>query len=271
MGKNTAACIGWAAVELLKRDPEAVMVIMPADHYVAPVKAFQKVIFSGVNLVEKSPEALVTIGIVPEFPHTGYGYIEVDRGTKKSSGFAVKAFHEKPSLETATSYLNKGNFYWNSGIFIWKAKTILSLFEKYLPGHFEGCQKLALLSKGRDYQRNLKALFEQFENISIDYGIMEKAFKQTRLIPSEFEWSDIGSWSSLQQFWKKDEHLNAANGKLIPLNSAHNLVYSPHKTVALIGVEGLTVIDTEDAILIVPTDQDQQIRDLVSKLPSSLT
>ena len=268
VSRNTAACIGWAATELLETDPEAVMVVLPADHYVYPKAGFQNVVQKAVDIAQKEA-VLVTIGIVPDHPHVGYGYIEVNDEIE-SNHFQVKAFYEKPSLEVALTYLETGRYFWNSGMFIWKVSTILDAFKRHLPAHYEVLQKIRHLKKDRMYAKNLRGLFEKFDNISIDYGIMEKAGAETRLIPAKFKWSDIGSWTSLEDFWHKDTYGNAFHGKKVTLDSSNNLIYSQDRTIALVDVHDMIVVDSGDAIMILPKSSDQRIKDLVAHLPDSL-
>ncbi len=263
-GRNTAACIGWAAIELLKKDPEAVMVVLPADHYIEPASAFRQVIKQATQIAQQE-DRLVTIGIHPVFAHTGYGYIETAASHLPIK--TVKSFCEKPDEKTAEKYLKTGRYYWNSGIFIWKASKILSLFETHLPAHFNLLKKIQKLETCDS--EAFSQIFEQFENISIDYGIMEKVAQEIKMIPATFMWNDIGNWTSLETFWEKDEKKNAHLGNLVAVNSDHNLVYSEKRLVTLIDVNNLIVIDSEDALLILPKTSDQKIRQLYDQLPPS--
>jgi mannose-1-phosphate guanylyltransferase len=266
MGKNTAPCIGWAAMELLKKDPNAVMVVVPSDHIIKEKELFQNILKKAVETVEKE-DCLVTIGINPSSPHTGYGYIEID--SAKEDICAVKQFREKPDKETAIEYLKTGRFFWNSGMFVWKASKILSLMKEYMPNNYEILQNISKLNnKDADYQTNLETEFHKFESISIDYGIMENAANQTKMIKADFTWSDIGNWTALEEFWEKDEANNAIKGDLLALNSKNNIVYSEKKLVTLVDVDNLIVIESDDAIMILPKESDQKIRDVYDKLPA---
>jgi mannose-1-phosphate guanylyltransferase len=264
MGKNTAACIGWAATEILKKDPQATLVILPADHIIKQTKQFNQTIKKATKLAQKE-NCLVTIGIKPDKPHTGYGYIETTNAQKCID--QVLAFHEKPDLLTAQKFLKTGRFFWNSGMFIWQAQTIIDLMAHHLPQHYQILQKIASLPKDSQYSQKLSALFSKFPNISIDYGILEKAHTQTKMIQSNFTWNDLGSWSALEEYLKKDPSNNAVKGKLKTLNSQNNLVFSPHKLVTLIDVQNLIVVDTPDALLVLPKSSDQKIKDLLNTLP----
>lgn len=262
MGKNTAACIGWAAIELLKQDPDAVMVVLPADHYIEPASAFRKVIEEAV-MIASTEDRGVTIGIHPAYAHTGYGYIEVGDTHHRVS--QVKSFCEKPDEKTAKKYLKTGRYFWNSGIFVWKAKKILSLFQEHLPAHFNLLEKIAQIDSADTVA--LATIFKEFESVSIDYGIMEKATTDISMISANFLWSDIGNWTAIDSFLSQDDNKNAHNGEIITINSENNLVYSEKRLVTLVDVHDFIVIDSEDALLILPKRSDQKIRDLVAKLP----
>ncbi len=259
--KNTAPCIGWAAVEALRKDPEAVMIVLPSDHFIAPEEKFREVLSKAVSLVRQD-DCLVTIGIKPTFPHTGFGYIEVDVPGKSPAN--VLCFHEKPELAKATAYVESGRFLWNSGMFIWSARKILDLFKQFLPHHYE-----ILMNIQADPSR-VGELFQTFESISIDYGIMEKAMAETRLLVSEFDWNDIGSWSALDDFWPNDEAGNAVKGDVLCVNSHQNVVYAPSKKIILVDVDNVVVVDTDDALLILPKKSDQKTKDLQDLLPKAL-
>ncbi|NQY74620.1 MAG: NTP transferase domain-containing protein [Candidatus Margulisbacteria bacterium] len=268
MGKNTAPCIGWAATELLKKDPDATMVVLPADHFIKDIDSFQNTLRQAVEHVGTSHD-LLTIGIQPTHPHTGYGYIEAQDTQSPLS--SVKRFREKPGLEQAELFLKTGGFYWNSGIFVWRADTILDLIKTYLPHNHSVLQSINSLKHDSDYQNNLAACFEQFQNISIDYGIMEHAVEQTVVLKAGFDWSDVGNWNALDSFWEKDNQQNAVKGHYLGLNSNNNIIYSSKRLVSTINVSNFIIIDSEDALLILPKSSDQEIRKLYEKLPDSHT
>lgn len=265
VGKNTAPCIGWAAIEIQKKDPDATMIMLPADHFIENIPEYQKTLQIAVDTAQ-TKNNLVTIGVQPKFAHTGYGYIEV---TEKSDAvLQVKAFHEKPNKKIAESYIETGKFFWNSGLFIWRANKILGLIEAFLPHNFEVLQKIAKIDTSNDSNRNeLTRLFNEFESISIDYGIMEKSSNETCLVPATFSWSDIGNWIALDDFWQKDEQGNARKGQLIALDSKNNIVHSNKKLVTLVDVNDLIVVESDDALLILPKSSDQKIKDLYNELP----
>ncbi len=262
IGRNTAPCIGWAAAEVLKRDPDGIMVVLPADHAILHTVGFRTLIDKAVDLVKKE-DCLVTLGITPTFPHTGFGYIE-SKSIADGVGQVVR-FREKPNYDMARKFIESGRYFWNAGIFVWKASTILRLIKENIP------QDAALYDQLKTIDQTdpqFAELFTQFHSISIDFSVMEHSTKMTRIIPADIGWDDIGNWSALQDHWPKDEAGNATRGELLALNSRNNIVYSEKKLVALIDVDDLVVVETEDAILVLPKRSDQKIRELYELLPA---
>jgi len=260
-GKNTAACIGWAAFEALKKDPDAVCVMLSADAWIEPISAFQTVLQQAVAEVQQT-DSVVTIGIPPTRPHTGYGYIEV---AQSSPGCVpIKSFVEKPDLATAQQYLKSDQFFWNAGIFVWSAKKIIDCLKRYMPHHYSVIKSFTdqhLLDPAQ-----IAPYYEQLEPISIDYGVMEHISDQIKLIPATFSWSDIGSWGSLEEYLPKDSQNNAIKGNVLAVKSQGNIVVSDKRLVALGYVDDLIVIDSDDALLILPKDQDQAIKSIYEQL-----
>ena len=263
-GRNTAACIGWGAFEALKKDPDAICAILSADAWIDPTDKFQQVLLQAVDEVKRS-DRVVTIGIPPTRPHTGYGYIEVE---KSSPGCVpVKSFVEKPQLEQAKTYIQAGTYYWNAGIFVWSAKKIISCLKQYMPKHYEVIKEFT--SKGIHQPDEVAAYYEQLEPISIDYGIMEHISDDISLIPASFNWSDIGNWSSLEEFLPKDEQGNATKGNVLTHDCSGNIIVGNKRLIALGHVNDLIVIDSDDAILILPKTKDQSIKSIYEKLDQS--
>jgi mannose-1-phosphate guanylyltransferase len=261
-GKNTAPCIGWAAFEIHKKDPEAIMIVLPADHYIKKQANFRNTLKTAADFVKKN-DCLMTIGIKPTFPHTGYGYIEVFKNTNKNKIEKINTFKEKPDFLTAQKYFTSGKFLWNSGMFVWKATKILGLLKKHLPNSYKTLAKIAKVSQNPS---ELAKLYNKLESISLDYGIMEKSIDQTYLIESNFEWSDVGNWKALEELWQKDSDNNAIKGKVLSLGSKNNIVFAGKKLVTLIDVENLIVVEADDAILILPKNSDQKIKELYENL-----
>ena len=260
VSRNTAACIGWGAKQILKKDPDATIIVLPSDHWIDPTEGLINTLKLAVEEVENS-DAILTVGIRPSFAHTGYGYIQTQK--KLNTIYTVNEFKEKPNKETAEAYLKAGNYFWNSGMFIWKAKTIMSLFEEHLPNHAKVLQELDATPE------KTKELFETFENISIDYGIMEKASDKIKMVEAQFEWSDVGSWPTMAQFLEKDANNNAHNGPIIAIDSNNNIIYSEKKLTAIACVHDKIIVDTEDALMIVPRNVDHYVSTIYNELDSN--
>jgi mannose-1-phosphate guanylyltransferase len=261
-GMNTAPCIALSAQYLTrKRDKNEVMIVLPADHLIRDRDDF----LSSLDMAEKSAENdfLVTFGIKPSYPATGYGYIEAGEKCDKDC-FLVKQFKEKPVFETAQEFLEAGNFFWNSGMFMWKIETILKAYKNYLPQVTQTLEKI-------DDKWNLEGLsadisdeYAEMPKVPVDIGIMEKAEKRV-VIPVDYGWSDVGSWKALYDISEKDENNNVLNCENEIIDSKNNYVYS-NKMVALIGVKNLVVVDTEDALLIAHKDHSEDVKKIVAKL-----
>ena len=266
VARNTAPCVAAAAAILHKIDPESTMVVLPADHRIEDRERFLNVLDGAAGLADKS-EALITIGIEPNRPETGYGYIQYDSADESEAGdfsaYAVKNFTEKPDLEKAKSFVQSGDYVWNSGMFIWKTSAILKAFENYLPEIYELTRDL-IQSDVTD--EDVRKFYDACPSISVDYGIMEKA-ENVRVIPAEFGWNDVGSWRSVHDLSDKDDQQNALEpADTVALNSRSNLVQSDSgKQVVLIGVENLAVVETEDAIMVLNLDHDQEVKQVVEQ------
>jgi mannose-1-phosphate guanylyltransferase len=268
VAKNTAPCVAAAAALINQQDEDATMVVLPADHLIADTDAFISVLQAGAKKAESS-DALVTIGIQPNRPETGYGYIEFikDSGEKIGNHRSrkVKQFREKPDITTARQFIHSGRFLWNSGMFIWKASTILNQFEKHLPevadalDHFE--------NDGDDAIDNF---YHAAPSVSIDYGIMEKA-KDVFVIPGDFGWNDLGSWKALYEIGQKDGNDNVTRAQhYLTEDASGNILQSENgKLIALVGVENLAVVETENAILVCNLDKAQGVKQIVNKLKES--
>ena len=247
--RNTAPCIGWAAKKILEKNPEAIMVVLPADHWIDDKKKLIQDLKIAIHFVEKNPTALITFGIEPIYPATGYGYIEA--GEKKENRlYRVNTFTEKPDLKRAQQMLKTKRYLWNGGLFVWKAKTILQELKKYEPPIFEGLQKLSA--------KNLNSIYKKFPTISIDYAVMEKS-KNVIVQKASFQWADIGSWEGLSSL------RSSRARKWIQLDSHNCFVDVPQKTVATVGVSDLIVVDTPHGLLICHKKDTQRVKE-ISKL-----
>ncbi len=268
-GRNTAPCIGLAALHVERKAQDDVMIVLPADHFIADKKRFLQTLAAAAEIAGQS-RSIVTIGIEPTGPETGYGYIE--QGALKTSAkgkevFEVKSVREKPALQQARRFYRQGRFSWNSGIFVWKVSTILDALHRWLPALYRDLQEIKAALGTRGEKGAVDRLYRRIEAISIDYGVMEKA-DNVLVIRGDFGWCDVGSWDALWEISEKDKGGNAAarTGMFIPLEAENSLVYSPGKIVALVGVKDLIVVETKDALLICRRGASQDVRKVVDEL-----
>ncbi|MDD5711759.1 MAG: mannose-1-phosphate guanylyltransferase [Smithellaceae bacterium] len=268
VGRNTAPCIGLAALHIRHRDPKAVMVVLPSDHLIIDEKRF-RVILKAAARTARDGEHLVTVGIEPTAPETGYGYLEMGAQAATVAGeevFQVKAIREKPNTKLARSYIKKGTFLWNSGMFIWKAETILAAIERHLPDLHAGLAKIERALGTAREQAVVKKVYGELKGISIDYGVMEKA-KNVLILKGAFGWSDVGSWDALWEVEKKDASglVHKGPGPFIDIGAKNSLV-SSRKLTVLVGVEDLIVVETKDALMICKRGASQRVREVVEAL-----
>jgi mannose-1-phosphate guanylyltransferase len=257
--RNTAPCILYASLKIKKHNPDALMVVAPSDHWIEDEAEFGKNLKKCFDFCEKE-DTLLTLGIQPTFPNTGFGYIEFDKSDENSLK-KVNQFREKPDYETAKSFLESGNFLWNAGIFIWSVKSIISAFEKFQP------QMNALFMIGyEDYNSSSEKDFidknyANAENISIDYAVMEKA-KNVFVLPATFDWNDLGTWGSLHEKLEKDENNNGViNAKVILENASNNIVRSDaNKIIVIDGLHDYIIVDKEGILMIYPKSKEQDIK-----------
>ena len=263
-GRNTAPCIGLAAVKINSIDPKAVMMVLPADHIIEDVEEFQRCLRQAVDIASGG-DSLLTIGIPPTRPETGYGYIQREEVQDEPGVYQVKTFAEKPNLETAKRFIKCGDFYWNSGIFIWRTDLILKQFEEYLPEHFHQLKKLEKHFGGDGERKNLRRIYKRLPGISIDYGIMEHA-RSVKVIEGRFGWGDIGSWEEAYRRSSKDKHQNAAVGDHMFLDSKRCYVNASRKFVAVVGMEDTIIVESGNALLVCKRDNAQDVKRVVEKL-----
>lgn len=252
VSKNTAPCIGVAARIIAKKDSNAVMVVLPADHSIKDVSKFQKDIKKACALALKK-NVLVTLGIKPRGPHTGYGYIQKD--TKIGvSVYTVKKFAEKPNIETAKKYVRSGEYLWNSGMFIWSAQTILNEMQIYLPELYELCMKYSS-----------DTVYQKAENISIDYAVMEKT-RCAVVLEAGFDWDDVGSWSALDTQREKDENGNIIDGDVVYKDVRNSIIMTDNVLIAVVGMSDIVAVAEKNAILICPKDKAEDVKHIVAIL-----
>lgn len=266
-GKNTAPSLMLATAWIYLRNPKAILAALPADHIIKDTSEFLKKLEAGAAAAAKG-DHLITFGIPPTFPATGYGYIQFSRENPirilDEPFYKVQEFKEKPEYEQAKTFLEKGNYFWNSGMFIWQADVFVQKLERHAPPMFPYWKKILDALKNNN-ETQMASIFEEIPSISIDYALMEKA-EGVLMSKGNFGWSDVGAWSSLADSWPQDKEGNARRGESIILDSQNCLLYNPHKLTALIGVKDLIVVDTDDALLISHKDQDQRVKDIVEKI-----
>jgi len=274
IGRNTAPAIGLAAIYLQRISPDSTMIAMPADHFIRNLEDFHKALKTA--LIGAESGYLVTLGIRPHRPETGYGYIKVDSTSATGSEglFKVERFVEKPNLETAKTYLSHGNYFWNSGIFIWKTSKILLEIRNHLPSLYKDLMEIEALllqsdhTNGRndqDRQQRFYDYYSHLENMSIDYGVMEKSDK-VMVVPSNFEWSDLGNWTALDEILEKDTDGNILKGNAVDFGSQNSIIVGGERLVATVGLKEMVVVDTPDATLVLSKERAQEVKKVVERL-----
>ncbi len=268
--KSTAPCIAYIAFKLLNKDPKAVMVAAPADNLVMETDEFIKTAKKALGFVE-SVNALVTIGVKPTYPNTGYGYIQHETKAAAPDIYKVKTFTEKPNLDLAKTFIASGDFLWNAGIFTWKVKNILAALEKHLPEIYDVFVAEKEKFNTTDEKEAVERIYPLCTNISIDFGVMEKA-DNVYLIPASFGWSDLGTWNSAWENKDKDYFGNAVVGKKVMAVDAKNcMVHVPdNKLVLLQGLDEFIIVDTKDVLLICKKDKEQEIKDYVAEVKRNM-
>lgn len=267
MGKNTAACIGLSAIHIAKKDPDAIMIVLPSDHLIKDNDSFINILKQAVK-VANSGKHIVTIGIKPTQPETGYGYINFGEQVNISnfdSVYKVREFVEKPDIRTAERYLEDGRYLWNSGMFVMKASTILASISEFMPMLYDVLQKISLAIGKPNYKEVLKEEYSKLQSISIDYGIMEHE-RNIYVIPGDFGWDDVGSWTSLERIQESDEQGNIISGNIVSVDTSKCIIQGNGKLIATIGLEDLIIVDTDDATLICTKDKAQQVKDVLKQL-----
>jgi mannose-1-phosphate guanylyltransferase len=292
-GRNTAAAIALAAFHLVRQDADALMAVLPADHFIADAERYRSVVRAALQVAARGPN-LVVLGIPPTHPETGYGYIE--RGsspafsftsstssppalsstsstsfTSSTSVFSVSRFTEKPDAATAQQFLASGNYYWNAGMFFWRAATFLDCLRRFLPATHAALSRVAETIGTRRYSSTLARAYPQLENISVDYAILERATREPNggnvfVLPADIGWSDIGSWAAVYELMAGAPGANVSSAPLCAIDSAGNYVWSAKKLVALLGVNDLVVVETPDALLICPRSRAQDVGKIVKWL-----
>ena len=260
--RNTAACVGYAAMEILKKYGDGIMVITPSDAYIKNEEEFTRVLGIAVKAAEEK-DALLTVGITPTFAATGYGYIKFQKSGEEV--LKVLEFKEKPDEATAKKYVESGEYAWNSGMFIWKASTILKNFEKFLPGIYNDLCAIGDAMNTSDEFNVIDKIYPKIESISIDYGIMEKS-SDVYVVPGEFGWNDVGSFDMMGVLHEADSDGNIKIGDQITVDTKNCITYSSGRLVATIGLENVVVIETADAVLVCDKSKVQDVKKVVEQL-----
>ena len=268
IGRNTAPSIALAAAVIAAKDENEIMGVFPADHFIENPEVLLNAIQKGKEFLEKNDEYLLTFGITPSAPETGYGYIKKDGTLEKMGNVEIckaEKFVEKPNYETAQKYLEAGDYFWNSGMFLWKTKTIIEKFKKYVPDDYERLMKIRDAMNSGNYAEVLEKEFPEMDKNSIDYAILENE-PDVAVIPLEMPWSDVGSWTALKDTLISNNRENFVRGEHINFDSENLLVYGSDKLITTIGVKDLIIVDTADAILICDRNKSQLVSDVVKKL-----
>lgn len=264
VGRNTAPCIGLGAVHMRKKYEDAVMYVLPSDHLIKYTSIFLSTLTDAGEVAEQG-ENLVTLGITPDCPETGYGYIKFLPDQMLGRAFEVDRFVEKPDLETAKEYVASEQYLWNSGMFIWKVSTILKNLETYLPETYQGLNRIADAIGTEEEELVLEKEFSAFQSESIDYGIMEKA-KNIYILSGSFGWDDVGSWLAVGRIKKSNEFGNVINGNAVTVDTKNCIIQGGKKLIATVGIEDIIVVDTEDALLICEKDSAGNIKKVLENL-----
>jgi len=265
--RNTAPAVGIMAVILSRRDPDAIMLVLPADHFIAKADRFRSLINTAEKVIQQK-DGILTIGIKPTYPETGYGYIEIDHEVGEFDGeivYRVASFKEKPDPDTAKEYVASWRYLWNSGMFVWSAKTILELFKKHAPDIYEGLEKFSAALGTPNESAVLHEVYKEFPNISVDYAILEKA-ENVLVIPADIGWSDIGSWAALHELLSFDEGSNVVIGRHVGIDTHNCLIHGGSRLIATLGLDNMIIVDSDDVLLICPKGRSQDVKRLIDKL-----
>ena len=277
VGRNTAPCIALSALYIKQFYQDAVMAVVPSDHLISDDEKFLDILSAGSDFVSKNKKAIVTIGITPDRPESGYGYIKykerISNDTDQSDVaadidsiniFPVEAFVEKPSKEVAKQYLMEGNYLWNAGMFIWNVDNVIELTKKFIPSTYNIINSIDMTSQ-EAFIEECRSKYPNVDNISVDYAIMEKA-DQIHVIPGEFGWDDIGSWFAVERYSTKDECNNVCKGNVTSIDSSSNLVVSNSKPIVVAGIENLLVVESDELIFVCTKNQIDKLKEIKKKV-----
>ena len=264
VGRNTAPCIGLGAAHISKKYGDALMMVLPSDHLIKYEPIFRQTLQDACRVAEQG-ENLVTLGITPDEPETGYGYIKFNPNVTLERAYAVERFVEKPNLEKAKEYLASQEYLWNSGMFIWKVSTILNNIKAYLPEMYEGLETIKAAIGTEAQESVLKATFPGLQSVSVDYGIMEKA-QNIYTLAGTFGWDDVGSWLAVGRIQKTNEFGNVVSGSVVSVNTRNCIIQGGSKLIATVGLSDIVVVDTEDALLVCNKENAGEIKKVLESL-----
>ena len=267
VGKNTLPCIGLAAMFAEKENPDGIMVVTPADHLIENDELFEKTVLAAVKIADER-DGIVTIGISPTYPATGYGYVKTEKditGSEKIKQFKVERFVEKPNESVASDYLKQGGYYWNSGLFVFKISVFLDAVQQFAPALYSDLRKIQAELGFPSFEETLDKIYRAVESISVDYGIMEHA-KNIYLVEGNFVWNDLGSWESVYLTNEKDENGNAGSGEAVIIDSKNSYIYSETGLIALVGLDDVIVVQDGNTTLVCKRDKAEEIKKVVDQL-----
>jgi mannose-1-phosphate guanylyltransferase len=286
VGRNTAPCIALSAFYINTQYSNATIVVLPSDHLIVDENKFRSTVVFGYDFIENSQDAIVTLGMRPDRPETGYGYIEyinnlnrdnvlkdeaaitVDNGSQGFKLYRVERFVEKPDTDTAKLYVKKGNFLWNGGMFLWKCSTILELTKRYINNTYS-ILKGVFKENNKNFRSLLEEKYPQVDNISVDYGIMEKT-NNIYVIPSDFGWDDIGTWHAVERYREKDDNNNICIGDIKSFRSNNNIVYSKDKPIVVVGLDDVFVVESDDIIFVGKKEDIERIKEIKKNVNKSI-
>lgn len=267
--RDTAPCIALAATMISQADPDAIMLVLPADHVINTTAQFHDCIRAGMRLIEKSPDQIVTFGIRPTYAAESFGYVQRGQqliSTNVAGAYQVASFREKPDRQTAEQYLHSGNYYWNSGIFMWRAKTILQALQQFEPDMMRHITAISNAVGTPGFSVTLMREFEKIRGVSIDFAVMER-YQDVAVIEATFRWDDVGSWQAIGRLMAPDEQGNTVRGKFLPIQSQRMIVYGDEEHLLVtIGMQDMIVVHTKNATLVAPKSEEERVREVVKQL-----
>jgi len=267
VGKNTLPCIGLAAMFAEKENPDGIMVVSPSDHLIENDELFRDTILAAAKIADEK-NGIVTIGITPTYPATGYGYVKTESditGNEKIKQFKVERFVEKPNEQTASEYIKSGGFYWNSGLFVFKVSVFLEAVKQFAPELFSDLRKIQASIGTTTFESTLDTIYRTVQSISVDYGIMEHT-KNIYLVEGNFVWNDLGSWESVYLAGEKDENENSLNGEVIAIDSKNSYIYSENGLIALIGLDDVIVVREGNTTLVCSREKAEDVKLVINRL-----